>query len=199
MPILRFAILALLAASPALAQNPANPPPAADQIAAATAPLPEEFRATASVLGYRPGQKGLIQLRSGTGAFNCLADDPAESRFHVACYHRSLEAFMARGRALRAQGHGNQVDSIRNAEIQAGKLQMPKTPAALYSLTAQSGNVSVDAATGTVPGARRLYVVYIPFATAESTGLSTKPAANTPWLMFPGTPRAHIMFVPEMQ
>ena len=48
-------------------------------------------------------------------------------------------------------------------------------------------------------GARPLYVVYIPFATAESTGLSATPAPGTPWIMFPGTPKAHIMFVPDMR
>ncbi len=191
MPTLLLAALALLLPNVALAQAGASIPPAADQIAAATAPLPEEFRASANVLGYRPGQSGLAQLRPGTGPFTCLADDPADKRFHVACYHRSMEPYMARGRALRAQGRANEVDSIRYAEIKAGKLPMPKAPAALYSLTAPSAG---EAAT-----ARRLYVVYIPFATAESTGLPTKPAPNTPWLMFPGTPGAHIMFVPQMQ
>jgi hypothetical protein len=56
----------------------------------------------------------------------------------------------------------------------------------------------MDWATNTPRGGRRLYVIYLPGATAESTGISTAPAANTPWLMFPGTPRAHIMFVPTM-
>jgi hypothetical protein len=36
--------------------------------------------------------------------FTCLASDPAVARFHVACYHHSLEPFMACGRALREQG-----------------------------------------------------------------------------------------------
>lgn len=186
---LLLAAVALLLPAAALAQTPVSIPAATDQIAAATAPLPEEFRASAGVLGYRPGQRGLVQLRPGTGPFVCLADDPAEKRFHVACYHRSMEAYMARGRALRAQGRAAEVDSIRYAEIKAGSLPMPKAPAALYSLTGASGEAA---------GARRLYVVYIPFATAESTGLPTKPAPNTPWLMFPGTPGAHIMFVPQM-
>jgi hypothetical protein len=41
-------------------------------------------------------------------------------------------------------------------------------------------------------------VVYIPFATPETTGIPAVPAPNQPWLMFPGTPKAHIMFVPRM-
>ncbi len=106
---------------------------------------------------------------------------------------------MARGRALDAQGRVAEVDSIRNAEIRRGRLPMPRQPTALYSLTGAAGSVSVGPATGAVAGARPLYVVYIPFATVESTGLPAKPAQNAPWVMFPGTPKAHIMFVPSMQ
>jgi hypothetical protein len=40
------------------------------------------------------------------------------------------------------------------------------------------------------------WVIYVPFATAETTGLSTKPVENGPWLMDPGTPGAHIMITP---
>ena len=169
-------------------------PPAAQQIAAAVLPLPAEFRASATVLGY--GADGTLgTLRSGAGPYVCLASDPKRSDFHVACYHRSLEPFMARGRALRAQGvTGERVDSARFAEVKAGRLAMPAHPAALYSLTGGS----YDAATNAAAGARPLYVIYIPGATAESTGIPTQPAQGTPWLMFPGTPKAHIMFVPRM-
>lgn len=194
--LLALLALPLLAPSALPAQSGAPLPSSAAQIASAVAPLPEEFRAGATVLGYAPGRKGLVPLRTGSGAFVCLADDPAEARFHTACYHRSLERFMARGRALRTQHPAAQADSIRTAEVLAGKLPMPKAPAALYSLTGTAANL--NAATGAVSGARPLYVVYIPFATAESTGLPTKPGPNSPSLMSPGTPKAHIMFVPQM-
>lgn len=183
----------LLAAPPLTAQQGAPPLPREARVASAVAPLPEELREGATVLAPAPGP-GMEMLHAGDGAFVCLADDPADDRFHVACYHRSLEPFMARGRALRAEGHTEAVDSIRNAEILAGRLRMPEHPAALYSLTGPPE--SVDPATGAVTGARPLYVVYVPFATAESTGLPTKPAPGVPWLMNPGTPRAHIMYVP---
>jgi hypothetical protein len=104
---------------------------------------------------------------------------------------------MARGRSLRASGvTGDKVDTVRFAEIRAGTLPMPPQPAALYSLTGPTG--SYDAATNTVTGARALNVIYIAGATAASTGLSVTPAQGTPWLMFPGTPKAHIMLVPRM-
>jgi hypothetical protein len=73
---------------------------------------------------------------------------------------------------------------------------MPRAPASLYSLTGDWS--TLDTSTLTAKGARPLFVIYVPFATAKSTGLSDKPARGTPWLMGAGTPKAHIMFVPEM-
>ena len=57
---------------------------------------------------------------------------------------------------------------------------------------------SWNRATGALSDVRSLMVVYMPFATAESTGLSPKPVQSGPWMMFPGTPKAHIMLVPRM-
>jgi hypothetical protein len=158
--------------------------------------LPESMRGGATVLGYRAAGT-LSELRKGGNGMTCLADDPESPAFHVACYHESLEPFMARGRALRAQGvKGGMVDSTRFKEIKEGTLRMPSTPAALYSLSGAAG--SWDPATNAVKDGRALYVVYIAGATAASTGLPTQPAAGLPWIMFPGTPKAHIMFVPDM-
>jgi hypothetical protein len=42
-------------------------------------------------------------------------------------------------------------------------------------------------------------VIYLPFATAESTGLSLKASPGAPWLMYPGTAGAHIMINPPRQ
>lgn len=177
--------------------SPAGPAPAELQIRAAMAPLPTQFRENATVLGYQSGSAGLVQLRAGDGPFICLADDPKETRFHVACYHRSLEPLMARGRELRAAGvTGAAVDSVRGSEAASGKLKLPEHPAALYSLTAQTG--IPDAQTGLVAGSRALHVIYVPFATAESTGLPTRASPTQPWLMGAGTFKAHIMFTPSM-
>jgi hypothetical protein len=167
-----------------------TPPPAAEQIAAATLALPKEMREGAGVMGYRTAGK-LELLRAGKNGMLCLADDPAEEQFHVSCYADTMEPFMARGRALRAQGvKGAQVDTVRFAEVKSGKIKMPTAAAALYQIFGES----YDAASGTVKGGRNLFVVYVPFATAASTGLSTVPSDSKPWLMLPGTPKAHIMF-----
>src|SRR6187431_510499 len=178
--------LFLLAPVSLLAQLPTSD----QQIAAAVLALPESMRASATVLGYRTAG-ALTELRKGNNGMTCLADDPESPAFHVACYHESLEPFMARGRALRAQGvKGGLVDSTRFKEIKDGTLKMPSTAAALYSLSAGAG--SWDPATNAVKEGRALYVVYIAGATAASTGLPTQPAAGLPWIMFPGTPKAHI-------
>jgi hypothetical protein len=193
--------LALVLALPALssslrAQSGAPIAPAAQQIAAAVLPLPPDMRGGAKVLGYDRGGK-LVQLREGANGMTCLAPDPKRTNFHVACYHDAMEPFMARGRALREAGtKDDQVDSVRFAEAKSGRIALPNGAAALYSLTGPPG--SFDAATGEAKGARHLFVVYIPYATEKSTGLSVKPETNKPWIMFPGTPKAHIMFVPTM-
>ena len=179
----------VLAAAPALAaQHPAPPP--AEQIAAAITPLPAEMQAGAAVLGYAANGK-LVPLRAGTNDMICLAPNPEAKSFHSACYHKAMDPFMARGRELRAAGvKGGQVDTVRFAEVKSGKIRMPSSPSMLYQIFGGT----FDAKTGTVTGGSRLYVTYIPFATAASTGMSTRPSEKDPWLMYPGTPKAHIMF-----
>jgi hypothetical protein len=188
---------AILLNTPAIV--PAQAPlPAAQQIALAVLPLPLTFRADATVLGYDPAGK-LVTLRAGKGVMTCLASDPRDATtFHVACYQNSMEPFMARGRALRAQGANDaKVDTVRFAEVRARKLRIPKQAAALWTLTGPWSAVNIAAATVTV-AVRPLYEVYMPYATAASTGLPDQPIRNGPWLMDPGTPKAHIMFVPSM-
>ncbi len=182
----------LVMASIAAAQEPLAAD-AATQIVGAVSPAPEGMRDGATVLGYSSGGE-LVTLRQGEGDLVCLADNPADERFHAACYFNGLDPFMARGRELRAQGvERAEVLETREAEIKSGKLKIPSQPSALYSLTGPGG--SFDPATGKVSGANRTYVVYIPYATAESTGLSPQPAVGAPWIMSPGKPWAHIMLV----
>ena len=169
-------------------------PTVAQQIAGAVLALPEKMRDSAGVLGYKTAGK-LESLRAARNGMLCLADDPAEKGFHVSCYHESMEPFMARGRALRASGtKGGQVDTARFAEVKAGKIKMPTAPASLYQIFADEYNP----ATGALTKAEALFVVYIPFATQQNTGLSTVPSADKPWLMLAGTPKAHIMFSLKM-
>ncbi len=189
-PVSTLLLAGLLAASGYAEDLPAN---AAEQIAAAVTPAPEDLRDGASVLGYA-ADGSLVTLREGEGDLMCLADNPSDERFHVACYFKALDPFMARGRQLRAAGQErNEITATREQEIEAGTLEMPTQPTALYSYTGPAG--SYDAASGAVTGANHVYVVYIPYATSAETGLSDKPVAGAPWLMAAGKPWAHIMLV----
>src|ERR1700674_2769280 len=106
--------------------------PPADQIASATLAAPKERRSAATVLGYNA--KGeVVTLRKGTNDLVCLANDPTGKSFSVACYHKDLEPFMARGRELAAQGvTGKDRHEERWKEVQAGKVAMPREARMLY-------------------------------------------------------------------
>lgn len=188
------ALLSVLILSSILHHSATAQVPSADaQIASAVQPLPEELRADATVLGYGE-TPGLVTLRPGSNGMICLADDPEDDRFHVACYHKSLEPFMARGRELRAAGMGrDEVEAMRRNEITDGGLAIPEQAAALYSLSGEADGW--DPSTGEIHQARALHVVYLPFATLEETGLPARAPAGRPWLMDPGEPWAHIMLV----
>ncbi len=166
---------------------------AEEQIASATLAAPEERRAGAAVLGY-DAQGKLVTLRKGSNDLICLADKPGDTRFSVACYHKDLEPYMARGRELEAKGiTGNdRNEKYRWKEVKEGTLQMPKEPRMMYVLTGKG----YDAASKTVANASLRWVLYWPFATGETTGLSTKPKKGEPWLMDAGTAGAHIMISP---
>ena len=170
----------------------AEAPPAQVQVAGAVLAAPAELRDGATVLGF-DAQGGRVKLREGHNEMICLASDPAKSTFESACYHKDLEPFMARGRELLAQKiTGAKRNEIRNKEVEEGKLPMPREPRTLYVLTGSS----FDAATGEVEKSYLRWVIYVPFATPKTTGLSTKASDGAPWLMSSGTAAAHIMINP---
>ncbi|MCH2388997.1 MAG: hypothetical protein MK240_12420, partial [Opitutales bacterium] len=94
-----------------------NYPPKDWQIKTAVLAAPEHERENATVMGYTSDGE-LTILRAGSNDLICLADDPARKGFSVACYHESLEPFMARGRVLRAEGKRNkEIFQIREDEV----------------------------------------------------------------------------------
>ncbi len=157
---------------------------------------PEEMRENATVMGFTDDGKMEV-LHQGTNDLICLADNPASDGINIACYHKDLEPFMKRGRELRAEGKGRMdVFSIRDGEVNDGKLSMPQQPTTLFIFYGDEGIINWE--TGEVNGGKERYVIYIPFATSETTGLPLKPIApGAPWLMDAGTYRAHIMITPE--
>ncbi|WP_422107876.1 hypothetical protein [Winogradskyella sp.] len=163
-------------------------------IATALMAAPKESRANCKVIGYNMAGD-FVTLREGDNQFIVLADDPKKDGFNAACYHKDLDPFMARGRALRAEGKSaRDVFAIREAEMKSGELQIPTGT----TLHIYYGDKTIyDPETSEVADAILRYVVYMPWATAESTGLPEVPmAANHPWIMNPGTHKAHIMISP---
>ena len=156
---------------------------AEDQITETVRALPDALRDEAAVIGYnQTGER--IELRKGTNDMICWADDPnfrhASSRIYVVCFPKSLEPYMTRIRELKSQGVSNVYDSVAS-EIELSKIDMPKL-AVRYTLRGHSPE-----------GALPLTVIHVPYATTESTGFSSEIDNFRPWLMWAGTPHAHIM------
>lgn len=186
----------ILLSMPAFASLAQTTVPSSEaQIKAAVMAAPADKREGAAVYGYNTSGAFTL-LRKGTNELICLADDPKQKGFSTSCYHKDLEPFMARGRALRKEGKsGQEIFDARENEAKAGKLKMPKQPTTLFVFSAPEEGF--DATTGEVKNGTLRYVVYIPYATSESTGLPLKPEGPAmPWIMHPGTHGAHIMITP---
>ncbi|MEQ8704459.1 MAG: hypothetical protein RIC19_11090 [Phaeodactylibacter sp.] len=164
-------------------------------MATALMAAPEASREGVKVIGYNMAGE-FVTFKEGNNEFICLVDNPKQKGFNAACYHHSLEPFMARGRELREAGkNANEIFDMREEEVKAGKLEMGETGATLHLYYGPESNY--DPATGEVDQAQYRYVVYMPFATAASTGLPERPVEpHHPWIMNPGTHRAHIMITP---
>lgn len=167
------------------------------QIKAAVLAAPADKRDGATVYGYSPKNEFVV-LRKGTNELICLTDDPAQKGLSVSCYHRDLDPFMERGRLLKKEGKKpGEILTMREQEVKGKKLMMPTHPSTLFAYSAKEENYNTT--TGEVKDGYLRYVVYIPYATAESTGLPLKAEApGMPWIMDPGTHRAHIMINPPV-
>jgi hypothetical protein len=185
--------LFLFFALPVFAQET---PPSAIQIRTALMAAPDEKKEGAMIYGYNSLGEWTT-LRKGTNDMICITDDPSGKGFSVACYNSSIEPFMERGRQLKKEGKSFQeIFDTREAEGKSGKLELPKNGATLFVFTAEDENYNPK--TGEVKAAYLRYVVYVPWATSESTGLPLKSyAPGMPWIMDPGTHRAHIMINPQ--
>jgi len=142
--------------------------------------LPEALREGATVMGFVDGESQV--LRTGSGEMICWADDPtlsdARGAFFVNCFPRSLEAFENRRAEL---GADPDLLEVLRYEVESGRLEVPEM-AIRYTLRGHSAE-----------GALPLAVLHVPFATAQSTGLSTEPDPFRPWLMNESTVMAHVM------
>src|SRR5688572_4714742 len=188
----QFSICLALQLSMLAACSQSNIPSADVQIKSALLAAPAEKRDSAAVYGY--GSNGdWILLRKGSNEIICIADDPMQAGFSVAAYHVDLQPYMERGRALRKEKkNATEIFDIREKETKEGKLKMPAQTATLFVFSAKDEDFNKQ--TGEVQNGYLRYVVYIPYATAASTGLPLKPEKpGMPWIMHPGTHGAHIM------
>lgn len=188
-----FLLSALLCFASIMGQS--EIPSAESQIKTALYACPEIYRDGATVLGYNENGT-LITLREGNNDIICLANDPSKNTISTACYSNQLEDFMRRGRELLAEGKTEaEKREVRKAEIDAGTLPMPKTPAAVYVVNAKKEDYDFES--GTLSHSRIRYVFYKPYMTAQDTGLPTTPQGpGMPWLMDADTHRSHIMITP---
>ena len=166
------------------------------QIASAILAAPSEAKEGAKVYGYDE-EGNFITLREGYNNFICISDNPNTDGFQVVCYHKSLEPIMSRGRELTSEGKSRgEKEKIRSEEAKSGKIELPMTPATLHIYYGENGFYNTE--TNNIENAKYRYVVYVPYATQESTGLSLSPnQLSHPWLMFPGEYNAHIMITPN--
>ena len=148
------------------------------RVAEAVTPLPHDLQADASVIAYDSAAKKTV-LREGTNHMVCTADSPFPG-FSVTCYPKALQGYRDRMEEL-WEASEDVFEEIISAEIKQGKLNIPDRTVFYVVRGAEFRN------------ALPLTVVYLPDATPETTGLTTTPSHYRPWLMFAGTPAAHIM------
>lgn len=165
------------------------------QIKTAILAAPEDKKEGAMVYGYTKDGEVSI-LREGANDLVCIADNPYNKGIQVSCYFRELDPFMQRGRDLKKEGKSTkELRKIRSGEVEAGTLKMPKQSMLYVYFGTEE---TYDKTKGTLGDGQFRYVIYTPFATAETTGMPLKPhAKGMPWLMDPGTARAHIMIGPN--
>ena len=186
-----FIVIVFSLTTAACAQNSADKHAINQAVSAA----PDELKEGATVYGYN--EDGTLRLiRQGTNELVCTSDDPARDGFETACFQEDLLPYISRGRVLRAEGMDGQASvELRKREIESGELPFVKGQATQYIRYGE--NATYDEATGQVTNSQVRFVIYIPGATPESTGLPTSPMApGAPFIMDAGSFRAHIMIGP---
>lgn len=151
-----------------------------ERVSNALLALPAHMRADASVAYFENGKK--VVLKEGSDSITCQPDDPDSPGFAVWCYPKAHADYTRRWYELAAEGKPpSEVDEIIAAEIKAKTLEWPPT-VVNYNLRGPSLDTAVP-----------LTVIFVPFATGDSLGVTEERQFNRPWLMRAGTAFAHIM------
>jgi hypothetical protein len=149
-------------------------------IAGALLAAPQSIRDGATVVLDAPHAPRVV-LRQGSNGFICSAN-VAKTGFLSYCYPKALDPFWIRNEALAADGKsGAEISDALAADARSGKLNPP-----VGATTYEMGGASQDSALPHM-------IVFLPNATESSTGLSARLDYVHPWLMWAGTPVAHVM------
>ena len=141
---------------------------------------PQSIRDGATVVLDAPHAPRLV-LKQGSNDFICSAN-VAKTGFLSYCYPKALDPFWIRNEALTADGKsGAEISDALAADARSGKLNLP-----VGATTYEMGGASQDSALPHM-------IVFLPNATEKSTGLSANLDYVHPWLMWAGTPVAHVM------
>ena len=148
-----------------------------DTINEALLAAPEPLRAGATVI-VRDDEGHPRVIREGTISLVCEPDGP-QPGFGVECYHKSFQGVMDWTYQRLAQG----ARTYREAYADGGPDVDISPGAVQYALIGPSQEEAVPTMS-----------IKLPYATAESTGLSIEERADGPWLMWANSPAAHVMF-----
>jgi hypothetical protein len=173
---------------------PINPPAkssqitdqAANEIAQATLPLPEDLRAGATVYTYDSKTGERVVLRKGTNFAEC---QPRGDDGFTWCYNVVGAARRDFSAKLRAQGKSDkEIQDAVAAASKDGTLKPTPFGTMSYRLYGKKDRIQL------------LWVLSVPGATAETIGVSDDSRREDaiggdgrPWLMLAGQPGAHIM------
>jgi hypothetical protein len=159
---------------------------AAAQIDEATETLPADLRAGATVVTYDKATGARNVLRQGTNFLEC---QPRMEDGFTRCYNKALAPRYDLQAKLRAEKKTpEEITAAVQAAIKAGTLAAP--PKAMMSYRGYDKRDRIQ----------RLWVMSMPGATPETTGVSTGSQRDDalegrglPWMMLAGTPGAHVM------
>jgi hypothetical protein len=159
---------------------------AADPIAQATLPLPEDLRAGAAVYTYDKATGARRVLRPGTNFVECM---PRGDDGFTWCYNKVTAPRRDLQAKLHAEGKSDkEVQDAVAAATAAGTIKPTPFGTMSYRLYGKKDRIQL------------LWVMSVPNATPESIGVSegsqrdeALKGQGVPWLMLPGTAGAHIM------
>lgn len=160
---------------------------AADPIAQALLPLPDDLKAGAAVFTYDAVTGARKVLRPGTNFVECSPRNPEDG--FTRCYNTVTAPRRDLSAELRAQKKTDkEIEEALAAATAAGTIKPTPFGTVSYRLYGKKDRIQL------------LWVLSVPGATPESVGVSEGSQRDVaikgqgvPWLMLPGTPGAHIM------